>query len=169
MVVAVGFLMFALPSIGEDYWTTFFPSTVVLGIGLAISVAPLTTTVMNSAPQESAGKASGINNAVSRLAAVLSIAALGVVMLTSFDRHFSSRLDQMNVETRIRQNIESQVVRLAAIEIPPDIDDRVREGIRRSIDESFVAGFRLVMILASGLAALSSVTAWLMIEPKRKP
>src|SRR6185503_16677224 len=112
LIVALGFLLFALPSIDGSYWTTFFPAVVVLGFGMAISVAPLTTTVMNSVPEERAGTASGINNAVSRLAGVLSIAALGVAMLASFNQHLSSRLATIQLETRIRTEIESQRVRL---------------------------------------------------------
>jgi EmrB/QacA subfamily drug resistance transporter len=165
-VVAIGFVIFAIPSIGGSYWTTFFPAVVVLGLGMAISVAPLTTTVMNSVTEERAGTASGINNAVSRLAAVLSIAALGLAMLASFNQHLASRLADINVEPRIRQEVQNQRVKLAAIEIPQGIDARLKEEIQRAIADSFVAGFRLVMIVASGLAILSAVTAKLMIEAR---
>jgi len=168
LIVALGFLILAIPSIGDNYWTTFFPGVLVLGLGMAIAVAPLTTTVMNSVPEERTGTASGINNAVSRLAGVLSIAVLGIVMLATFNQHFSSRLDRIDLEPRIRQAIENQHARLAAIEIPQGIDLRLREELRHAIDNSFVAGFRLVMIIASGLAILSSVSAKFMIEDKPK-
>jgi len=167
LVVAIGFLIFAVPTTGGNYWTTFFPAVIVLGLGMALSVAPLTTTVMNSVPEERAGTASGINNAVSRLAGVLSIAVLGVVMLGSFNQHLSSRLSVIQLEPRVRQEIDNQRIRLAAIDIPPQIDNRLREEIRRAIDDSFVAGFRLVVFVASGLAVLSAVTAALMIEGTR--
>jgi EmrB/QacA subfamily drug resistance transporter len=164
IVVALGFFIFALPSTGGSYWSTFFPAVVVLGLGMATSVAPLTTTVMNSVPAERSGTASGINNAVSRIAAVLSIAVLGIVMLASFKQHFSSRLAEMNLEPKIRQDIEMQEVRLAAIEIPREIDNSLKEEIRRSVDDAFIAGFRLVMFIAAALALLSAATAMLMIN-----
>ena len=168
VVVAIGCALFALPATGGSYWTTFFPPVIVLGLGMATSVAPLTTTVMNSVPEERAGTASGINNAVSRLAGVLSIAVLGIVMLAGFGRQLSSRLAAIDLEPGIRREIESQRVKLAAIEIPQDIDIGTKRKIRQSIDESFVAGFRLVMLVASGLALLSAATAWLTIEHKPK-
>jgi EmrB/QacA subfamily drug resistance transporter len=165
LIVAIGFGLFALPGIGGSYWSTFFPAVVALGLGMTTCVAPLTTTVMNSVSEERVGTASGINNAVSRLAGLLSIAVLAVIMLASFNLDLSSRLTALNLEPGIRQQLESQRVRLAAIEIP-HVDTRSRTKIRQTIDDSFVAGFRVVMLTASGLALLSAITALLYIDRK---
>ena len=164
LIVAIGFVLFALTGIGGTYSKTFLPAVIVLGLGMAISVAPLTTTVMNSVSEAHAGTASGINNAVSRLAALLSIAVLGIVMLAGFNRDLSFRLSALGLEPGIRHAIDSQRARLAAIEIPQNADSNVREEIRQSIHASFIAGFRLVMLSASGLALLSAATAWITLR-----
>jgi MFS family permease len=166
LIVAAGFVLFALTGIGGTYWTTFFPSVVVTGLGMAISVAPLTTTVMNSVSEEHAGIASGINNAVSRLAGLLSIAVLGIIMLSGFNRHLSFELAGLNLEPPLRHAIESQRERLAAIGIPQSTDAALRRALRQSIDASFIAGFRLVMLTTFGLALLSSATAWITLRHK---
>ena len=166
-VTAVGFGLFAVPSIGGSFWTTWFPAVMVLGVGMAISVAPITTTVMNAVRKEQAGIASGINNAISRVAAVLAIAVLGVVMLVAFNRHLDNRLIALDLTPEVRQRLNDERLKLAAMAVPPGVDAGGRVMIERAIHESFVAGFRLVMLVASGLAAASAACVWLIIEDNR--
>jgi len=166
-IVAIGFVLFALPGIGGSYWTTYFPAVALLGLGMAISVAPLTTTVMNSVSKEHAGTVSGINNAVSRLAGLLAIAVLGVIMLSGFNRNLTSRLKGLDLEPAIRMEVDNQREKLAAIDIPRNMEPDQRANVRHSIDESFLAGFRLVMLSAAGLALLGAATAWLSVKGKQ--
>jgi MFS family permease len=166
--VAAGFALFVRPGVASNYWTTFFPAVVVLGLGMAISVAPLTTTVMNSVPENRAGIASGINNAVSRTAGLLAIAVLGLVMFQAFDTCLNQRLDQVAVAPSVRAVLRDQRLKLAAAEIPPDLSDAVRNQVRLLIDECFVQGFRWVMACGALLALASSLTSLVLIESRKR-
>ncbi len=163
-IVALAYGLFMIPAVGGSYWITFFPAMVVLGLGMAVSVAPLTTTVMNAVPEKRAGVASGVNNAVSRIGGLLGIAVLGIVIVHSFNRELDRRLAPTDLAPEVRRAIDGQRVRLAGAEIPSDIDERTRVALKQSIDESFVFGFRLVMLTALGLALVSAVVAFTVIE-----
>src|SRR5881398_1516997 len=147
LIAACGFALFMFPSVGGSYWTNFFPATVVLGLGMAISVAPLTTTVMNSVVQNRVGIASGVNNAVARSAGLIAIAALGIVMLQVFNHVLDRRLAEWNVPASVSRSLQVERTKLADIALPDDQDPAMRQLIRRAVEECFVSGFRVVMII----------------------
>jgi len=169
LIAAVGFLLFLLPRVGGDYWTNFFPPVVFLGLGMAISVAPLTTTVMNSVPQNRAGIASGVNNAVARTAGLVAIAVLGIVMLDVFKTELDRHLRQQQLPPSISQSLREQSTKLAAIGIPANQDSAAQQLVRRAIDDSFVAGFRSVMLIGAALAVASAVVALIFISSAKAP
>lgn len=152
LIAAVGFALFARPGIGGSYWTTFFPAVIVLGLGMATSVAPLTTAVMGAVPRSQAGVASGINNAVSRVASLLAVAVFGLMLVATFNKSLDHRLDALALSPEQRSHVNAQRSKLAAAQTG---DSRVQ----RAIAESFVSGYRVVLWTAVGLAVVSSLSA----------
>jgi MFS family permease len=163
MIAAGGFVLCSIPGVGGSYWRNFFPAVVVLGIGMAVSVAPLTTTVMNSVAQARVGVASGVNNAVARTAGLLAIAVLGMVMLQSFNRALEARATELGLPLNVRRSLEEQRNRLAAADVSTS-EPAVRHAVKEAIDSSFVDAFRRVMLVGSGLAVASAVTALVLIR-----
>jgi len=164
ILVAVGFLLFTVPSAGGSYWRTFFVPFLALGIGLAVSVAPLTTVVMNSVSVSRAGIASGVNNAVSRFAGLLAIAVLGIVMLNAFQSCLAKRLDQLNVTPEVRQQLLADSINLGATQVPPAANPSQIPAIQNAIDLSFIFAFRMVMRICIGLSAFGAIVAGCWIK-----
>jgi hypothetical protein len=144
-----------------------FPAFVVLGLGMSVAVAPLTTTVMGAVSRQHSGVASGVNNAISEAAGLLTVAVFGLAMSAAFDRGLDRRLTESKVAPQVREEIRSQESKLAAIEIAPRIAAAQRTTLTQAINESFVDGFRLVMALGAALALLSAVCAWATLSSKR--
>jgi EmrB/QacA subfamily drug resistance transporter len=168
LTAAVGFALFILPGVKASYWMNFFPAVVVLGTGMAISVAPLTTTVMNSVAQNHVGIASGVNNAVARGAGLLAIAVLGIVVLHSFDRAMVRQLADQNVPLAVSQSLQAQRNKLAAASLPKGLDQRTQRVIEHAIGASFVHSYRLTMAIGATLAVLSAIIAWILIGTAQK-
>jgi MFS family permease len=168
LIAALGFALFILPGLNAGYWRTFFPAVVVLGTGMAVSVAPLTTTVMNSITPNRVGIASGVNNAVARGAGLLAIAVLGIVMLHSFSQAIDRRLADANVTSAARQSLQAQRTKLAAASLPEEFDQTMQQIVGQAIAESFVHAFRLIMAIGAALAVISAIVAWLLIGTARQ-
>jgi EmrB/QacA subfamily drug resistance transporter len=166
LIAAAGLALLAAPGVGGSYWTTFLPPMLVLGFGMAVSVAPLTTTVMAAVPERHAGAASGINNAVARLAGALAVAVLGTVAVGVFAGALAGRLEGMRVPASVREAVLREVPRLADARVPSQAA-ALRTSLEAALAQSFVTSFRLVMLVTACLAVLSSVCAWLTIDDGR--
>lgn len=163
-IAALGFALLAVPGITDSYWTSFFPAILVLGIGMAVSVAPLTTTVMNAVEADLAGTASGVKNAISRAAALLAIAAFGIITNHGYTGKLEYYAKKLAVPPAILNQVFAQKDKLAEITIPSEATENDKAVIRQAIFHSFVYGFRQVMLMSALLAIFSALTAWLMID-----
>jgi EmrB/QacA subfamily drug resistance transporter len=163
LITALGFLLFAIPSVAGSYWSSFFPAALTLGFGLAISVAPLTTVVMDAVDEDRVGTASGINNAVARVAGLLAIAVLGAVVVAMFGADLNRRLASLPISDNVRTELQSNEIRMAALNPPEGLDPATAAAIDSSIIASFVSAFRTMMWICAALAIASTAISWRMI------
>jgi len=166
LVTASGFVLFALPSTGDSYWNAFSPAVVILGLGMAVTLAPLTTVVMNSVDQDRVGVASGINNAVARVAGILAIAVLGIVVVSAFSSRLNYALANLSLPPGVLRNIQGNEIKLAGLPLAASLDASTAAAIRGLAVEAVVFGFRLVMLICAGLSVAASAVAWLLIPPR---
>jgi EmrB/QacA subfamily drug resistance transporter len=168
LAAAVGFLLFAMPGAEHgSYWTSFFPAMVVQGFGMALIITPLTAVALSSVESEHSGMASGVNNAAARVAGLLAVAVLSVFVYGVFSTNLDARLDSMKLPGEVRSEMEAAKAHLGAAEAPEGVDAGTAAHIERAIDESFVAGFRIAMLISAALALASALSAVLLVGDRR--
>jgi EmrB/QacA subfamily drug resistance transporter len=168
LVTAAGFALAARPQIGGPYWTTFFPAFLVIGLGMATTVAPLVTVVMGSAGADRSGIASGINNAISRLAGLLVLAAMGLLVQAVFNDALDQRLAELRMRPDVVERFAGERSRLAAATAPSIATERETRELASAVDEAFVAGYRAAMLAAASMAAAGALASWLAIGGRRE-
>ena len=165
LAVAVGLLMFALPGVEHgSYWTSFFPAMVVQGFGMALVITPLTTAALASVKREHSGLASGVNNAVARMAGLLTVAVLGMFVYGAFSANLDTRLEGLDLPGGVRGEMERAKADLGAAQAPDGVNTGTAARIEHAIDESFIAAFRAVMLVSAGLALASALAAALLVD-----
>jgi MFS family permease len=166
-LAGAGFLVMAFSGLTagpSHYWVTFFPGVVVLGMGMGVTVAPLTTTVMNSVETHQAGTASGVNNAVARTAGVLAIAVVGAIALLLFAGALQARTAPIALSGAARSALASEAAQLGAATAPPQVSPENVQAVQAAIKLAFVDTFRIVMLICTGLSWLSAMMAGLWLR-----
>jgi predicted MFS family arabinose efflux permease len=150
LIAAGGLVLLAFARLADSYWTSVFPAIGVLAIGMTVTIPPLTSTVMDSVGDARAGIASGVNNAVARVAGLLAVASLGAVLFASFSRHLADPAHANDALNAVLAG-QAQVTAVATADATA----------------AFGRALRTVMLVTAGCAALGGVAGWLWIRPAR--
>jgi MFS family permease len=161
LITTVGYAVFALAPQDGYYWRSFFLAVLVTSLGMTITVAPLTTTVMNAVPESHAGVASGINNAVSRLASLIAVAAFGALLVMIFTYTLDHRLIQLSLNSAESAQIHASRLQLATIKTS-------NPEAARAIAESFVTAHRMVLWVAACSVLTGTIAGWALIKPSSR-
>ncbi len=153
---AAGFALFVILPRQGSYALTVLPALAVVGVGLAIAVAPLTTTILNSVEREDQGAASGINNAVARVAGLLAVAVLGIAATGAFNRGLDLRLDAAHVSPKTRELLAPERSRLGAARPPSGASPAEKKAIHEGIADGLEDAFRDINVLGAGLSILAA-------------
>jgi EmrB/QacA subfamily drug resistance transporter len=167
LLVSVAFVLLSTIGItsGQDaYWTTFFPAICVFGVGMGITVAPLTTSVMGSVPQHNAGIASGINNAMSRSSQVLAVAIMGGIALLLFNQALLSDPMILELPQNEQDTLAAESANLAGTSAPDTLSAESQDDVRQVIKEAFTETFSVIMLIAAGMSFASAIFAGLLVE-----
>jgi len=165
-ITALGYGALMVPGMVSSFWVGFLPAIVIMSVGMVITVPPLTNTVMSSVDDRQSGLASGTNNAVSRVAALIAIAGLGLIFNTISDTAFLNALPPGFGFVGEQASFTP-----AFGALPPGLADAptlVLSQLNLAADQAFVAAFRFTMAICAGLCLMGAISAWILIDPPKK-
>jgi EmrB/QacA subfamily drug resistance transporter len=168
LCAGVGFGLFAVLSAEGAYWRSLLPGVLLLGMGLTLAVAPLTTAVMSSVPQDRTGVASAVNNALSRLAQLVAVSVLVFVLAHGFSSRLGHELERSNLPAAARQAITREQARLHETPIPAGLTEAQHAEAAGMLDRSFFAGYRAVMLSCAVSSWLGAIAVLVLLRRKRR-
>ncbi|HKL19668.1 MAG TPA: MFS transporter [Halalkalibaculum sp.] len=166
VITSLGFLLLGIYGTGSSYWSCFFPGISLMGLGVAVSFAPMNTTVMSSVDKIDAGSASGVNKAVARLSGMLSVALLGALAITLFGNELAAMMHQSDIPQALQQQLMEEKANLATASIPENASPELKNTLQNSIRESFLYSFQTVMYVSAGLVLMGAICAGFMVNYK---
>ncbi len=155
VVAGAGIALLGVSDDRSDYWSGVFPGVMVLAAGMTVTVAPLTATVMGSVDQAHAGAASGVNNAVSRVAGLIAIAAMSLIFAAGFDRSVAPRLDAIGAPAAARPARGSAL----AVKLGDG-----RDPLSAAERAAFRGTYGLVMLFAAACAAGAGAAGGILVR-----
>lgn len=163
LVVAMGMLFLAFSGTDASYFANFFPGLVLFGAGMAFTIAPLTKSAL-AVEDNFSGLASGINNAISRIAGLMAVAILGAVMAGFFINNIEERVGRLPIASHEKNIILEQKDKLGGIELPESLNSFAKQHAQTAINESFATGFKWVMGINAILAFAAAVIGFFEIH-----
>lgn len=163
-ITGVGFVACALTGPRTSYWSILFPGVLTVGIGMTLTVAPLTNAVMASVPQSKVGAASGINNAVARVAGLLAIAVLGAIVLAIFASQMTAWISG---HSGTAETLIPQLGNLANVKKPPEMPASDWASAKAAIDDAFVTALRAALFSCAALCGFAGLVGLAMVADKR--
>jgi len=150
-----------------DYWTTFLPGVLVFGLGMSLTVSPLTTAVMGSVNDQFSGTASGVNNAMTRISGVFANAIFGALAVLFYSGALQQQIQHINIEPKQKQEIMAQAANLGNAKIPQGIDQAIKPKITQAYHYGFIHAYANILRLSAGLAFLGALMALLFVKKKK--
>lgn len=148
----------------SEYWTTFFPGIIVFGLGMSFTVAPLTATVMTSVSNHLSGTASGVNNALTRIANVCANAIFGALAVLLFAGALQNKVQSIPLGPKVKQAVVKEAANLGNAKAPKEVDPKYKEEISKSYRESFIHAYSSIMKISAGLGFLGALMTMIFIR-----
>jgi EmrB/QacA subfamily drug resistance transporter len=167
-LAGAGLLLAAATAHAASYWTSIFPAVLIFAVGLALTVAPLTTAVLSALGPRHAGIASGVNSAISRFGGLVAVAILPALSLAGFSHGLEQRLSTAPLPPAVRAAVLAERAEQGALSPPPRLSLDERALIRAAVRESFADGFRWVMLVGALLLFAGAAISFVELKPSAR-
>jgi EmrB/QacA subfamily drug resistance transporter len=168
LLMACGYLLLRRLDADASYVGDLLPALAVSSIGLALTVSPLTATVLSEADEHDAGIASAVNNAIARTAGLLATAAVGAVLATAYANTLDTELAGQPLSPAAAAQVEAARDRALAPVDPAAVPADERTVVVEAVQEAGVATYHLAATIAAGLLALAGLLGAVFLRNPRR-